>query len=89
MQFLPAIACNAPPRTPPVKTPAIAPTGEAGAMESLVLDVEGTCREDNPFRLRSVTDVILLMSLIDVVVIVDGFVCRKILLDDVENEYTS
>ena len=35
-EYLPAIACKAPPRTPPVKRPEMAPT--AGARESSVLD---------------------------------------------------
>jgi len=36
--YLPAIACSAPPRTPPVNTPAMAPTGATGVMESFVFD---------------------------------------------------
>lgn len=58
-------------------------------MQSLVLDDPGICLEGDLLRLRSEEVVISSMFLIDVVVLVDGFICRKVLLDVVENEYTS
>lgn len=80
---LPAIACKAPPRTPPVKRPAMAPTGAVEAMESLVfgfVTIDGIS-----FRLLSTT-----VGKFNVFSLkVDGFVCRKRLLCEVEKESTS